>query len=286
MQKHLSKLAFASTLLAVCSIALPAVAAKSTTSGAQKYAWHLSGAVMPVPPYGSMDIPGSDTASKLIVNQPAGKALGNITGVMGGLTPNTTYTVYLSNVYSPFVDNGWSIAGNWDFGFMCSTGCPGGPYVHNVVLAQAANGTLTGSGSSGGYNWVIDSGAVTGGTNVSFTAHYTATADAADPVTVMHVTGIVAPDGTMSGTWDDNYAGGSRTGTWSTSTGTAVHNLTGDTSWTGLLTPTVQPFTFTTDGSGKGSWHVTLKGTNTTGFSAWVNAPGATILVSDSISFN
>jgi len=73
--------------------------------GAQTYAWHLSGAIMPVPPYGSRDVLGSDTASKLIVNQPNGNTEVTITGVMNGLNPNTTYTVYLSKLYSPYT--GW-----------------------------------------------------------------------------------------------------------------------------------------------------------------------------------
>jgi hypothetical protein len=77
----------------------PALAVKPETNlaKAQEVAWNLSAAVMPVPPYGSHDIPGSDTASKLIVNQPNGNTEVTITGVMNGLNPNTTYTVYLSN---------------------------------------------------------------------------------------------------------------------------------------------------------------------------------------------
>jgi len=75
-------------------------------AGAITVPWHLSGDVMPVPPYGSMDIIGSDTASKLIVNQPNGKVMGGITGAINGLDPNTEYTVYLGNGYTPYVKTG------------------------------------------------------------------------------------------------------------------------------------------------------------------------------------
>src|SRR3989344_4892099 len=130
-------------------------------AGAVTYDWNLSGAVMPVPPYGSLDIPGSDTASKLIVNQPNGKVLANMTGVMNGLNPNTEYTVYLSNVYTPYVFTGWNVAGSWNMGFSCTTGCSGGPYVHDAVLTQSGS-TIGGSGGYPvggpyGYTWVIDS---------------------------------------------------------------------------------------------------------------------------------
>ena len=46
-------------------IAAPAFAVKPE-SAAQFIDWNLSGDVMPVPPWGLADIPGSDTASKLI----------------------------------------------------------------------------------------------------------------------------------------------------------------------------------------------------------------------------
>jgi hypothetical protein len=94
----------------VCAFATPAMAVKPAAkgAGAKLVKWNLSGAVMPVPPYGSIDIPGSDTASKLMVTRPKGNNRAAITGVMNGLKPNTTYMVALSNGYTPFpVDSGW-----------------------------------------------------------------------------------------------------------------------------------------------------------------------------------
>ena len=93
----------------------------------------------------------------------------------------------------------------------------------NVTLSQDNLGNLTGSGTSGAYTWVITSGSVSGN-NLTFTANYTATPDAVTPLTVMTVDVTIAQDGTMSGTWSDNYQGGSRTGDWTTTSGVAVIN--------------------------------------------------------------
>ncbi len=97
-------------------------------------------------------------------------------------------------------------------------------YPHDMTLAQAADGTLTGNGGNpvgaNVYTWVLTSGTVSGNT-ISFTANYTATADAVTPQTTINVVGTIASDGTMSGSWSDNYRGGVRTGSWTSTTGTA-----------------------------------------------------------------
>jgi hypothetical protein len=101
----------------------------------------------------------------------------------------------------------------------------GNDYTHDMTLMQAANGTLTGNGGSpvgaNVYTWVLTSGTVSGNT-ISFSANYTATPDAVIPQTTMNVVGTIAANGTMSGTWSDNYQGGARSGSWTTTTGTAV----------------------------------------------------------------
>ena len=99
-------------------------------------------------------------------------------------------------------------------------------YAHDMSLTQDGLGNLTGSGGNpaGGsyvYTWVLTSGSVSGNT-IDFMANYTAGADAVTPQTTMHVTGTIALNGTMSGTWSDNYQGGSRTGTWATTSGMAT----------------------------------------------------------------
>ncbi|MBY0310279.1 hypothetical protein K2Q16_03990 [Patescibacteria group bacterium] len=108
----------------------------------------------------------------------------------------------------------------------------GTEYTHDIALTQDEDGNLSGSGGSpaGGqtYKWVINSGKVDGNT-INFTGNYTATPDAVTPQTTVTVAGVIANDGTMSGTWSDNYAGGERTGTWSTKTGAATSTPNQDT---------------------------------------------------------
>jgi hypothetical protein len=101
--------------------------------------------------------------------------------------------------------------------------------------------------------------------------------------------GAIAANGSISGNWDDNYPNqtGYRSGTWTAPAGTAVQ-ASGSTGWPNLFTSTVQPFTFTTDEFGAGSWHVNLRDADLTAagegptynLSVWINV-GGTILISD-----
>lgn len=116
----------------------------------------------------------------------------------------------------------WNTTGNYvvAFNYMSTD------YSHDMSLTQDNSGNLTGNGGypAGGahaYTWVVTSGSVAGNV-IDFYANYTAPADAVTPLTIMHATGTIALDGTMSGTWSDNYQGGNRTGTWSTTSGKAV----------------------------------------------------------------
>ena len=238
-------------------------------AGAQKVAWNLSAAVMPVPPYGSLDIPGSDIASKLIVNRPNGAVKTTITGAMNGLHPNTTYTVYLSNGYTPYTSE--SIVGPWTWTVL-------GTYVHDInITAQNPDGTFSGTGGwpSGGSYQTTET--ITGqivGDTVTFTTTYLGPYNPGYTVTV---SGTINSDGSISGSspWG-----------WITSDG-AVKPASGSTSWPGLFTSTVQPFTFTTDNTGSGSWHVNLRAGDFPGvgpykLSVWINEAGGTMLISDS----
>lgn len=100
----------------------------------------------------------------------------------------------------------------------------GTDYSHDMLLTQDDEGHLTGNGGSPAgenlFTWVINSGMVVGST-INFTANYTATPDAVTPLTTVTVTGVIADNGSMSGTWTDNYAGSERSGAWSTTIGTA-----------------------------------------------------------------
>jgi len=101
----------------------------------------------------------------------------------------------------------------------------GSDYSHDMMLVQDGLGNLTGNGGSPAgantYLWTIDNGMVSGD-SIEFTADYTATPDAVIPQTTLEVEGTIAADGTMSGTWSDNYSGEDRSGTWHTTTGTAT----------------------------------------------------------------
>lgn len=278
-------LAIATILL----MAAPVFAAKSPTNvaGAIKVPWHLSGAVMPVPPYGSLDIPGSDTASKLIVNQPNGNTQMILEGVMGGLIPETEYTVYISGGYTPYVFTGWDLTGSYKIEFTLNPG-PVPAALYDLTLTQTGN-VLGGQGVYDGYAWnVVGSVAADG---LTFTATYTSGAVG----TTMNIVGTIASDGSISGTWDDNYPGPgptTRTGTWYSTSGQATKDYTGSTGWPGLFTSTVPAFTFTSNAEGKAGWHVNLKKVNLAGLTAgstypmsvWINMAGATILISDTFT--
>lgn len=118
-------------------------------------------------------------------------------------------------------------APNWDVegSYVADMEFEGIDYSHDMTFTQNNLGELDGTGGSPSgsnvYMWDVTSGTVSGDT-IDFYANYTATPDAVTPQTVMHVVGTIASDGSMSGTWSDNYQGGARSGTWETTSGTAV----------------------------------------------------------------
>jgi hypothetical protein len=116
----------------------------------------------------------------------------------------------------------YDVNGTWDI----TLDYNGVPYTHDITLVQAANGNLTGSGGYPAglphtYEWTLTSGSVSGNV-ITFTANYTASADAVTPQTTMVVIGTIASNGLISGTWSDNYSAGVRAGSWTTATGTAT----------------------------------------------------------------
>ena len=105
-------------------------------------------------------------------------------------------------------------ATNWDLSgaHVLTMNYEGTDYDHQVNFTQDNMGNLSGTGTSGAYAWTITDGDVTDN-SVSFTAEYTATADAVTPLTVLNVDATINPDGSLTGTWSDNYQGGDRSGT-------------------------------------------------------------------------
>jgi hypothetical protein len=119
----------------------------------------------------------------------------------------------------------WNVTGNWGLDYIYNG--VHNPSLYDVQLTQT-NGVLTGTGKyplgavSPSYQWGV-TGTVVGNT-VNITAVYTVGAVG----TTMTMAGTIASDGTMTGTWSDNY-GGTRTGEWSSSTGVANKMFTGCT---------------------------------------------------------
>ncbi len=115
----------------------------------------------------------------------------------------------------------WDVTGSYtiDMNYL------GTDYEHGMTLTQDSAGNITGFGGSPAvgpvYTWVIATGTINANV-IDITANYTATADAVTPQTVLHIVGTVATSGAMSGTWSDNYQGGDRSGTWTTTTGEAL----------------------------------------------------------------
>ncbi|MHB8112388.1 MAG: hypothetical protein ACYDHA_02885 [Bellilinea sp.] len=249
-------------------------AVKPEGTGAIEVSWNLSADVMPVPPYGSIDIPGSDTASKLIVNQPNGNTEITITGVMNGLLPNTTYTVYPSKAWS--TSSAWNVSGYYTIYLTVGST----PYTEYLTLVQTGNsitGTYLALDTAGTQSrWNIDSGSVTGNALV-FYAHYQNNLGMR-----AQFNATINLDGSMTGTWKD-LDWNNRSGLWYTTSGTATSYLVGG--WPGLF-PGQSTFTFVTDASGSGSWHLNLKNEDFTGpgthtLSIWINGSDRTVLISN-----
>ncbi len=125
-----------------------------------------------------------------------------------------------------------AVAPNWDTSgdYVITMEYLGSDNEHDMTLVQDGPGNLSGNGGSPAgantYLWTIEDGTVTGD-SIEFTADYTATPDAVTPQTTLEVEGTIASDGTMSGTWSDNYQGSERSGTWTTSSGAATEILVG-----------------------------------------------------------
>lgn len=183
----------------------------------------------------------------------------------------------------------FAVAPNWDTtgNYVIAMEYLSSDYSHDLTLTQDSLGSVTGNGGSPAgantYLWTITSGTVVADA-IELTASYTATPDAVVPQTTLDIDGTIAPDGTMSGTWTDNYSGGSRSGTWTTESGAATPYPAADATVTITIDKYVQgvpatalnannadfPMTATWDaantGAGTGSY--ALSETNTTPYQA------------------
>jgi hypothetical protein len=121
----------------------------------------------------------------------------------------------------------WNVTGTWVFIYGEGTS-----YGSNYDLTLTQTGAAL-NGSAGypvgsppipyQYTFSLTTGLVSGNA-ISWTAIYSSTVNSLANGCTLTVTGTIAPDGTMSGTWTDNYpsSGGSRTGNWKTTSGQAT----------------------------------------------------------------
>ena len=144
----------------------------------------------------------------------------------------------------------WNVTGTWIFSYGA---------LYDLNLTQTGSALSGNAGYPAGtvppasyqYTFSLTSGQVNGDT-ISWTATYASAIDSAAVGCTLNVTGTIAADGTMSGTWTDNYpsSSGSRSGLWKTTSGTATPvapPLTGPIGVTGnWVAPTV---TFNPTGS-------------------------------------
>ncbi len=184
------------------------------------------------------------------------------------------FALVLGSFSLAFTPTAYADAPNWNTtgDYVVNMQFEGSDYFHDMSLTQDSVGALSGDGGSpvgaNVYTWAITSGLVDGDA-INITANYTATPDAVTPQTVLTLSGVIAPDGSMSGTWADNYQGGTRTGAFMTTSGHAV------------AYPENSPYVVTNMATNITSTDATLNGTNgasvATGHSFWASlSPFAT----------
>ena len=149
------------------------------------------------------------TMAAVAVGAPAPKTTGGIGYNAYGVERHLTFNAIQTDTGAI----SWNVAGVTSLSFILDNDpIPGTVYTHAAALAQAGQ-AVTGSGGypAGGpfaYAWHVTGGSVVGNV-LDLTVLY----DVGAPGTVMHITATIAPNGSISGTWDDNLNGGHRTGT-------------------------------------------------------------------------
>lgn len=260
---------------------------KEKQNGAEKYEFFLSGDVMPSPPYGLSDVEGSDEKSKLIVNQPNGKNVANVTGVLKGLIPDTEYTVFISDGYMPFMPLEVNFVGEYLMDYRLTTP-DGASYPHSLVVTlQNEDGTFEGYGVGLNDSKLEEVyGTIIGN---SVTIHSDYVVEYGGALTGYYydvVLTIDETDGSMEGTW---ISSSSQTGYVYSEGPVDISSESGDIWWPGLLTPELPAFTVMTDEEGHVSWHVNILCEmiecieGEAEFSVWINGPSGTVLISETV---
>lgn len=152
---------------------------------------------------------------------PAPKATGDYGYSYGGVQRHVTFAAIQSTSTTCGVF--WNVQSVTQFTFYVNGDLSNTPYSHHASLTQTGQ-SVSGSGGyplTGGdsFHWNIDTGSIVGNT-LTLSMTY----DLGAPGTVMTMTGTVASNGSISGTWTDNY-GGTRTGTFTAPAGSATAQL-------------------------------------------------------------
>lgn len=120
-------------------------------------------------------------------------------------------TNHQSGTYENETASSWDVTGDWDI----AVNYNGTDYIHVTNIVQTGT-NLTGTLVYPGNTKTITSGSVVGNV-VTIVAEYTENG----PGTVT-LNGIIAENGSMSGTWLDTWGGLNREGTWTTASGEAI----------------------------------------------------------------
>ena len=188
---------------------------------------------------------------------PAPKATGDYGYSFAGVQRHLTFNAIpgATNICGTF----WNVAGVKSFDFQLD-GDTVDHYIHDVSLTQNVQ-SVTGSGSHGvGYPWANHWNITTGtlvGNKLDLTWVYD-TGPEGVPGLTHHMTGTIAANGSISGTWNDLYQGVERKGSF-TATG-----ATG-TDYCGIGTALY------TDENGA-SYFMSVKSVNISGKDAWYAA--------------
>jgi Ca2+-binding RTX toxin-like protein len=115
----------------------------------------------------------------------------------------------------------WNVTGNYEITFLLDGDAT--PYIHHATLNQSGT-SVTGDGgfpATGGdtHHWNI-----TSGTQTADSINLTAVYDLGASGTIMNMIGTIAANGTVTGTWTDDF-GGARSGTWSITDGISVPKI-------------------------------------------------------------
>ena len=191
----------------------------------------------------------------------------------------------------------WNVSGTWvfNYGEGNSTGA-----AYDLTLIQTGAALSGNAGYPAGivppasyqYTFNLTGGGVTGAA-INWTATYASTVDAAAVGCTLQVIGTIAADGTMSGTWTDNYPNktGSRSGIWKTTTGQAAQTGTSIISGTDAAPSIVfaapGPVDLDTGGMMVAGWNIAGNDTGsvtltqgTSGTASWtVTATGASNMI-------